>query len=59
MDVLLAVETNPSYAKPPAIFYLVATISTILYWLYLRWRLRRKQEKERGTDKPKSNPDPP
>jgi hypothetical protein len=56
MDIILAVEYGASYAKPPAIFYLVATVSTILYCLYLRrqfaMRRKREQESKRPPDAP-------
>ena len=51
MDLILAVETNPSYAKPPPIFYLMGMVWFILCCLYLRWQMRRKREKEKAVTK--------
>ena len=56
MVQILAVEYGASYAKPPAIFYLVATVSTILYFLYLRRRFAMRRKRESDS---KSPPDAP
>jgi hypothetical protein len=54
MNAVLAIETNPSYAKPGVGFVLLAVAATALYWLYLRWRIgqRRKREADRRPDPP-------
>jgi hypothetical protein len=56
MDVLLGVETNPSYAKPPLWFQL-AGIGTILFvWAVLRYRLWLRRKRERDAKRPPDHP---